>query len=135
MRRSYYIVLLAGLCILNNGCGDKKDTAPPADTAAVIQYTTPSAGATFLNGTTMQVKGNIIDNDGISAVKLEVRNTASNTVMYQQNISTSSVTYFDFNFNWTVAGISSATNATVRVICTDRYSYQVSKDVSVVLTD
>ena len=135
MRRSYYIFLLAGLCILNNGCGDKKDTPPPADTAAVIQYTTPTTGATFLNGTMMQVKGNIIDNNGLSTVKLEVRNTASNTVMYQQNISTGSVTYFDFNFNWTVTGISTPTNATVRVICTDRYNYQVSKDVSVVLTD
>ncbi len=135
MRLLQYILLLTGFSILNTRCGDKNDTPPPADTAAVIQFTSPSAGAIFLNGTTMQVKGNIIDNDGISAVKLEVRNTASNSIMYQQNVSTSGVTYFDFNFNWTVSGISSATNATVRVICTDRYSYQVSKDVNVVLTD
>lgn len=135
MRRLHYLLLFVFFSVFATQCGDKGSTPPPADRAAVIQYTTPSAGATFLNGTALQVKGNVTDNDGIASVKVEIRNAASSTVMYQQNISLSSPTYFDFNFSWTVAGISSVTNAVVRIITTDRYSYQVSKDVSVVLTD
>jgi hypothetical protein len=132
VRKLIVSLLAITASVFYTSCGDK-DTDPPADIAGQLTLTLPTSGTIFLNGTTLQVRGNAIDNNGLEFVKVEIRNTTTGAILYQQNIATTNVTYYDFAFNWTVTGITSTTNATVKVIATDRYSYQVFKEVAVVL--
>lgn len=128
----YFALFFSSVSVIS--CGDKGDTPPPTDIAGEITYTLPTAGTIYINGSALSVRGNVIDNNGIASVKVEIRNTSTNSVYYQQNNSiTGNPTYFDFNFNWTVAGIATTTPATVRITLTDRYSNVVTKEVSVVL--
>ena len=119
------------LCI---GCSKDEETTPP-DSPSVITFTAPTAGTIFLNGTQLQVAGTVTDNQALSAVKVEIRNTSTGNILYQQNNPTGNVGFYGFTWNWTISGITTQTNATVKVIATDRYNYQVSKEVAVVLID
>ena len=75
------------------------------------------------------------DNNALSNARIEIRNTTTNAILYQQNQSTGNVLYYDLNWNWTVTGITSTVNAMIRITVTDRYNYQVTKEVAVVLVD
>jgi len=117
------------------GCSKDDDNTTPADSPAVITTTVPAANTTYINGSILQVRGNVTDNNGLSTARVEIKNNATNAILYQQNQSTGNVTYYDLNWDWTVTGITSTVNATVKITVTDRYNNQVTKDIPVTLID
>src|SRR5688572_13390736 len=133
MRKRFYLLLLAIPVICLTNCG--KDDDPPPDSPSVININTPTPGTVLLNGTQMQITGDVADNNALETVRVEVRNTATNTVLFQQNNTTGNVLFHIFQWNWNITGINTTTNATVKVTSTDRYGYQVSEEVAVVLVD
>jgi hypothetical protein len=124
------LVLLLGF-----GCNKEEENTPPPDIASVITFTAPTAGTIFLNGTQLQVAGTVSDDQALSAVKVEIRNASNGSILFQQNNPTGNVIFYGFTWNWNITGITTQTNAIVKVIATDRYNYQVSKEVAVVLID
>lgn len=135
MRRFYLPVLLlisiAGL----SHCGDKGNAPPPPDTPGIIQLSKPIVNTIYINGTNLLIQGNIEDADGLSAVKVEVKKTSNNEVLFQQSLSAAGVTFYTLDRSWTVTGITGSVNAVVKVTATDRYSYQVIKEINIVLAD
>ena len=134
------VLLFASLGLLSLSpvfvsCSKDDDNTTPADSPAVITTTVPAANTTYINGSILQVRGNVTDNNGLSTARVEIKNNATNAILYQQNQSTGNVTYYDLNWDWTVTGITSATNATVKITVTDRYNNQVTKDIPVILID
>lgn len=133
MRKGFLLPALL-LLLLCCGCNKDEENTPP-DMASVITFTTPTAGTIFLNGTQLQVTGTVTDDQALSAVKVEIRNASNGTILFQQNNPTGNVIFYGFTWNWNITGITAQTNAIVKVIATDRYNYQVSKEVPVVLID
>ncbi len=129
------LVLLISFTVLGLvNCGDK-DPERPADSPSVILLTKPTAGTIYINGTPLLVQGTIEDPDGLANVRVEIRKTGTSTVLFQQSQSAGGVTFYNLNRSWTVTGITSNTDAIVKVVATDRYSYEITKEVAVVLTD
>ncbi len=114
---------------------NKDDDGPPADSPSIIQVTQPTSGTIYLNGTNLDIQGTIEDANGLTTVKVEVRKAANNESLYEQSLSAGGVTFYNLDRDWTITGITSATNAKVKIIATDRYSYQVTKEVNIVLSD
>lgn len=136
MKKILPLLFILTATLMMTGCGkDNDNNTPPADSPSVITITTPPAGTIFINGSTLQVRGNVTDNNALSNARIEIRNTTTNAILYQQNQSTGNVLYYDLNWNWTVTGITSTVNAMIRITVTDRYNYQVTKEVAVVLVD
>lgn len=133
MRKRFLLPALGLLLCFS--CNKDEENTPPPDMASVITFTAPTAGTIFLNGTQLQVMGTVTDDQALSAVKLEIRNASNGNILFQQNNPTGNVTFYGFTWNWNITGITTQTNAIVKVIATDRYNYQVSKEVAVVLID
>jgi hypothetical protein len=133
MRKQLTIISMLALILFVN-CSKDDNNAPP-DTPSVINIDSPTAGTIFINGTGLEVSGDVADDNALSSVKVEIRNSSTGAVMYQQNNATGNVLFHNFLWNWTVSGISTTTNAIVKIIATDRYNYQVSKEVAIVLVD
>ncbi len=105
----------------------------PADSPSIITFTTPLAGVIALNGTNLSITGTISDNDVLATATVQIRNKATGAVLFQQSSTTGNVAYYNFSWNWTVTGISSATPATVRVTSIDKLGYSVYNEVDIVL--
>ncbi|MBL7725003.1 MAG: hypothetical protein JNK27_12690 [Chitinophagaceae bacterium] len=135
MKKLFLLATTLPVFLIMTGCGKDENNDPPADQPANITITEPTAGVTYINGSTIMVRGNVTDNNVLASARIEIKNNSTNAVMYQQNQSTGNVTYFDLNWNWTVAGISSTVNATIKIIVTDKAGYQASKEIAIVLTD
>jgi hypothetical protein len=133
--RILFLSAIAAIVFFSAGCSKDDDNNTPADSPGVITITTPAANTTYINGSILQVRGNVTDNNALSTARVEIKNNATNAILYQQNQSTGNVTYYGLNWDWTVTGITSATNATVKITVTDRYNNQVTKDIPVVLID
>lgn len=133
--RLSFLSIIAAIAIFSSGCSKDDDNNTPADSPAVITTTLPASNTTYINGSILQVRGNVTDNNGLSTARVEIKNNATNAILYQQNQSTGNVSYYDLNWDWTVTGITSATNATVKITVTDRYNNQVTKDIPVILVD
>lgn len=133
--RLSFLSIIAAIAIFSSGCSKDDDNNTPADSPAVITTTLPASNTTYINGSILQVRGNVTDNNGLSTARVEIRNNATNAILYQQSQSTGNVSYYDLNWDWTVTGITSATNATVKITVTDRYNNQVTKDIPVILVD
>ena len=128
MKKILPLLLILTATLMMTGCGkDNDNNTPPADSPSIITITTPPAGTIFINGSTLQVRGNVTDNNALSNARIEIRNTTTNAILYQQNQSTGNVLYYDLNWNWSVTGITSTVNAMIRITVTDRYNYQVTK--------
>ena len=136
MKKIFPLLTILTATLVMTGCGkDNNNNTPPADSPSVITITTPPAGTIFINGSTTQARGNVTDNNARSHHSIEIKNTTTPAILYQQNQSTGNVLYYDLNWNWTVTGITSTVNAMIRITVTDRYNYQVTKEVAVVLVD
>lgn len=134
--RASFLLVITAIAIFTAGCSKDDDgNNTPADSPAVITTTVPAANTTYINGSILQVRGNVTDNNGLSTARVEIKNNATNAILYQQNQSTGNVIYYDLNWDWTVTGITSTTNATVKITVTDRYNNQVTKDIPVILID
>lgn len=133
--RASFLFTLTAICIFAAGCSKDDNNTTPADSPALITTTLPAVNTTYFNGSILQVRGNVTDNNGLSTARVEIKNNTTNAILFQQNKSTGNVTYYDLNWDWTVTGITSATNATVKITVTDRYNNQVTKDIQVILID
>lgn len=131
MKKSRLLCGLLMSAVLFAGC-NKKDNKPP-DTPSAITISTPNAGTIFVNGGVMHVSGTIIDNNGMAFAKIEIRNKNTGAVYYQQNQATPYAVFYNFDWNWTVTGITTLTPATIKITSTDKYDYQVSKEIDVML--
>jgi hypothetical protein len=127
--------IIAAFISLASGCSKNDNNSTPADSPAIITTTSPAPNTTYINGSVLQIRGNVTDNNGLKTAKVEIKNNANSSILYQQNQSTGNVTYFDLNWDWTLTGITTLVNATVRITITDRYNNQVTKDIPVVLID
>ena len=116
-------------------CGKKSSggTNPPADTPSDIQIDFPRTGVIYTNGFALAISGTVIDNNNLVTVKAEVKNKTSGATLYEQSASTGTVSFYRFQWSWTITGITVTTPATVRITATDKLNNQVSKDVDITL--
>jgi len=128
--KKYYLPVLIIFVLISVGCG-KKDDAPPPDSPSVITITEPLAGGIYQNGTILQIRGSISDDNSLSNAKVEIKNKNTGVVYFQQNNPTSNVIFYHLMWNWTISGITGPTLASLKITSTDRYSYQVIKEVDI----
>lgn len=123
-----FFLLLLGSC--------KKDTASTPsgpDIASVINVATPGTGVIFTNGSTLKIEGDVTDNNGLSTVRVEVKNKTTNAILFQQSSTAGNATFYRFLWNWVVTGITTLTPATVKITAKDLQSNEVSKEVDIKL--
>ena len=116
-------------------CKKSSNTTPPADAPSDIQITSPFPGTIVLNGTTLSVEGTITDDNVLSSAKVEIRNKNTGAVLFQQSSLTGNVQFYRFLWSWMVTGIVSPIPATIKVTAKDKYSYEVFKEVDIMLVD
>lgn len=133
-RNKYFLPLLSVMLFFFLSCNNKNN-APPPDTASDISITQPAAGIIHLNGSVLQIRGVIIDLNGIASAKVEVRNKATGALYFGQNTPTPYVTYYNFSWDWTVTGITAVTPAVLKITCIDKYGYEVSKEMDITLSN
>lgn len=125
--------LILSIAWLFSAC--KKETAKEPDVASQITIAAPIAGAIFLNGTALQIRGNATDDNVLASVNCTVRNSSSNAILYNRTLTTGNVGFFDFAQDWTITGITSLTPAKLIVTTTDKVGYTASKEVEFQLID
>jgi hypothetical protein len=106
-------------------------TTTPADIPGSINLTEPVANTTYQNGDILKVQGDMTDNNVLSSAKVEIRNKATNAILFQQTTLTGNQTFFRFLWNWTVTGVTVDFIATVKVTAVDKLSNQVITEVDV----
>ncbi len=135
MKNTSFLLLAAFFFQGFYGCSKSSDdNNSSSDISSIIQITSPTEGGIYFNGSIMQVRGTISDPNGLSTAKLEIRTTGG-SVLYTNETSTGSVTYYNLNWNWTVSGITTSTPVTVIVTAKDYNAKLISKQVSLTLTD
>jgi hypothetical protein len=131
MKTGIRIPLLC-LFVLSLAMSCKKDSdngGQNLPTEVVVQL--PTAGQIVLNGTNLKVEGTVTDNNVIANVSVQIRNKATGAVLYSSSVSTASVTFYRYVFNWTVSGITASTVATVKVTGKDVGGGEAFKEVDV----
>jgi hypothetical protein len=123
------------LCLTVGLVSCTKDSDKEPDVAAQITITNPTAGTIFLNGSTLQIRGNATDDNVLASVTCTVRNKTTNAVLYNRTLTTGNVGFFDFSQNWTITGITTLTPAQLIVTTTDKIGYTASKEVEFQLID
>ena len=131
MRITLVISLISFVC-LSTSCKKKGNTTEP-EVPSVITITTPTAGTVYINGSGLRVTGNMTDDNVLSVAKVEIRNKVSGTVYNTQSSTTGNVGYFGFDWAWTVTGITTTTQATVKVTAKDKLGNEVYTEVDVTL--
>ena len=135
MMRLSILVSLLFLSICFISCKKSNSNTPPADQPGNVDITTPVANSIYDNGLVLKTEGGMSDGNGLSTAKVEIRNKATNAILFQQTSTTGNVTLYHFLWNWTVTGISGVITATVKVTATDNLNNQVFKEVDVTLTN
>lgn len=113
----------------------KKDNDKEPDVPAVITIASPITGTIFLNGTALQIRGNVTDNNVLASVQCTIRNTTTNSTLYSRTINTGNVGFFDFGQDWAITGITGLTPARLIITTTDKLGYTATKEVNIQLTD
>lgn len=123
-------ILLIGACQKDDG----GSSTPATDTfPSVITVDFPTAGTVYINGANINITGTITDNNNLSTAKVEIKNKTTNAILNQQTSGTGTVTFYRFNWNWTVSGISSPTPGTVKITAKDKNGFEVTKEVDITL--
>lgn len=109
-----------GLGDYNGGGGshvnNPSDTIPP-----VITISSPAPEQVYNNGATINVTGNISDNNGLYRGTIRVTNDATAAVLKEQSYEIHGLTSYNFNIS-TSATVSVVTNYTVTVSFEDHGS-------------
>jgi hypothetical protein len=95
--------------------------------------TSPNAGTIVLNGSVLKVEGEITDNNNLSTANVVIKNKASGAILFQQQSTTGTVSFYRFLWNWTVTGISTSTIAVIRITAKDKLGNEVYKEIEVTL--
>ena len=114
----------------NNGGGgghvsNPADTIPP-----VITIATPTPDQVFTNGATINVTGNISDNNGLYRGSIRITNDANSSVIKEQAYEIHGFTSYNFNISH-AATVSTLTNYTVTVWFEDHGYNAASKTVKI----
>jgi hypothetical protein len=131
MSRSLLFLLIIAFLAFN--CSKKGSTATPADSPSVITINAPVTGVFVTNGSSLNISGDMTDNNALVSTKVEIKNKNTGTVYNTQSANTGNVTFYHFSWNWTVTGITTLTPAVVRVTSKDRYGYEVFSEVEITL--
>jgi len=129
-KTSFAVPLFSFLLFVS--CKKDDNNNPPADTAAVITITVPTANARYTNGSTVEVRGNINDADILKNAKVEIKNKTSGAVLYTQTTLTGNVPVYTFNWSWPVSGVTVSFTVTVKITSTDQFDYQTTKEVDII---
>jgi hypothetical protein len=121
------------ISIVFSSCSKDSGSSTPADTAAVIDLTAPTAGTIFLNGSSIGVDGTVIDNNVLSTVSVTIKNKNTSAILYSSTTSTGANTFYRFHWAWTVTGISSTTPASLTITSKDKYNYESTRSIDFVL--
>ena len=113
----------------------KKENPKEMDVPSVFTVANPTNGTIYLNGSTLQIRGNTTDDNVLSSVNCTVRNKNTNAVLYNRTLTTGNVGYFDFAQDWTITGISSLTPVQLIITTTDKVGYTANKTVDFQLID
>jgi len=103
------------------------------DRPSVINITKPATGTIYLNGTPLVIEGEMTDLNVLATARVEIRNKTTNAVLFQQSNPTTNVTFYRFQWSWTVSGISGPVPVTVKVTAIDKLAKEVSKEVDAML--
>ena len=122
-------IIFTGACKKDSG----SDTPTTDSSPSVIVIDIPTTGAIYLNGFNMNVTGTITDNNNLSTAKLEIRNKTTGAILNQQTSTTGTVSFYRYNWNWTVTGISATTPAVVKIIAKDKNGFEITKEVDITL--
>lgn len=106
---------------------DDKPSEP--ESPSVITIRSPVSTALYTNGSNMTIEGDIADNNVLSSARVEIRNKANGTVLFQQSSNTGNVGFYLFLWSWPVAGITGPTTVTVKVVAKDKLGNEVFKEV------
>lgn len=122
---------LSSLCLVS--C--KKEAEKEPDLPSQISISSPTIGTIFINGSSLQIRGNATDDNVLSSITCTIRNKNNNAVLYNRVLTTGNVGYFDFSQDWTITGINAITPARLLVTTTDKAGYIASKEVDFELID
>ena len=135
MKNTFFLLLAAFAFLGFSGCSkSNNNNNNSSDISSIIQITSPTPASIYINGSTLQVRGNISDPNGLSSAKLVVK-ANTGMLLYQTETPTGSVTYYNLNWDWPITGITTSTPVTLTVTAKDYNSKLISKDVSFTLTD
>ena len=123
------ITMLLFIAVLSLNCNKKDST--PTDISPIFNIIDPIPNATYQNGDNLRTQGDMTDNNGLTTAKVEIRNKTTGAIIFQQSTPTGNETFFRFNWNYPVTGITVDFIATVRVICVDKLGNQVFSEIDV----
>jgi hypothetical protein len=130
MRNALLLTLTLFLVV---ACG--KDSVKEPDVPALITILNPIAQTIFLNGSTLNIRGNATDNNVLASVNCTIRNKNTSAVLYNRTLTTGNVGYFDFAQDWPITGITSLTPVKLTITTTDKVGYVATKEVDFELID
>ncbi|HYC40194.1 MAG TPA: hypothetical protein VEB63_06870 [Chitinophagaceae bacterium] len=116
-------------------CKKDDNGNPPPDTPSTISMTLPTANGHYPNATPLNVRGSITDQDLLKSARVEIKNKANGTMYFSQTAAVANLPQFNFDWSWTVTGMTGIVTATVKVTATDRYDRQTTREVDVFLED
>jgi len=133
--KSFLIAISALIMLAVASCQkDSGSTTPATDSSpSLIQIDFPVTGAIYANGSALNITGTITDNDNLSTAKVEVKNKTTNATLNQQTSSTGNVTFYRFQWSWTITGITATTPGTVKITAKDKNGFEVTKEVDITL--
>jgi hypothetical protein len=126
-------LLFTALVILSLTSCKKDDDDKPADTAATITTTSPPAGGLFNNGSVINIQGTVNDPDGLKNIKVEIKHKTAGTIYYSNSIATGTIANYNFNWSWTVAGMTATVQGVIVITATDQYDYTQTKEINLTL--
>ena len=113
----------------------KKDDPKEMDVPSAFTVTNPTNGTIYINGSTLQIRGNATDDNVLASVNCTIRNKNTNAVLYNRTLTTGNVGYFDFAQDWTITGINALTPVQLVITTTDKVGYTANKSVDFELID
>ena len=114
-------------------CGKDNNGGPPSDTAAIITINAPVANSRFANGGPINVRGHIDDQDILKSATVEIKNKTSGVVLFTQTNLLNGIAVYSFDWTWNVTGVTATFTASIKIISTDQYNYQTTKEIDVTL--
>jgi hypothetical protein len=133
MKRIYFSFVAFFALVVFFNCKKSNSTSVPADSPSVIQIDHPTTSAVYINSFPILVDGTITDPDNLTTVKVEIKNKTTNATLYQQTANTGTVSFYRFNWSYTLTGITTTTPGSVKITTTDKLGYEVSKEINITL--
>ena len=115
----------------NGNDGGGGHVSNPSDTIApVITITTPTPDQVYSNGATINVTGNISDNNGLYRGTIRITNDANSAIIKEQPYEIHGLTSYNFSLSQAIS-VSTLSNFTVTVWFEDHGYNAASKTVKI----